>query len=39
MGHATRMWDRIGAYRVSVGDLMERDHLEEKDADRWIILK
>ena len=25
MGHATRTWDRIGAYRVLVGDLMERD--------------
>jgi hypothetical protein len=33
------MWDRIGAYRVLVGDLMERDHLEDTDAEGMIILK
>jgi len=36
VGHATRMWDRIGVYRVLVGDVVERDLLE--DIDR-IILK
>jgi hypothetical protein len=37
--HATRMWDRIAEYRTLVGDLMERDHLEDIDADKRIILK
>jgi hypothetical protein len=39
VGHATRMWYRIGAYGVLVRDLIERDHLEDIDADRRIILK
>jgi hypothetical protein len=33
------MGDRKGAYRVFVGDLMERNHLEELGVDGRIILK
>jgi len=33
------MWEKIGAYRVLVGDLMERDRLEDSDVDKRIILK
>ena len=36
--------DRGGAYRVLVGNLKERDHLEDLDVDgriisRWIFIK
>jgi hypothetical protein len=31
--------DRKGAYRVSVGDMMETDHLEGLGEDARIILK
>jgi hypothetical protein len=39
VGHVAHMGDRRGAYRVLVGDLMERDHLEDLGIDGRIILK
>ena len=38
-GHVARRGDRRGAYRVSEGVLMERDHLEDIGLDWRIILK
>jgi hypothetical protein len=37
-GHVACMGDRRGAYRVLVGDLRERDHLEDLGIDGRIIL-
>ena len=36
--HVARMGERRGAYRFLVGDLRERDHLEESGVDGRIIL-
>jgi hypothetical protein len=33
------MGDRRGAYGVCLGDLMERDHVEDVSVDGRIILK
>jgi len=33
------MWESRGVYRVLVGSLRERDHLEDPDVDGRIILK
>jgi hypothetical protein len=38
-GHVAVIGDRRGACRAFVGDLMERDHLEDVGIDRRIILK
>jgi hypothetical protein len=38
-GHAEHMGDRRGAYRVSWGDTIKRDHFEDGSLDRRIILK
>jgi hypothetical protein len=37
-GHVTRMMERRVAYRVLVGNLRDRDHLENPGVDRRIIL-
>jgi hypothetical protein len=38
-GHVARMGERRGVYRVfGVGDLRERDHLEDSGVDERIIL-
>jgi hypothetical protein len=37
-GHVARRQDRRGVYRVLVGNLRERDHLEDPDLDGRIIL-
>ena len=39
MGHVGRMREERGVYRVLVGNLWERDHLEEPGVDGRIILK
>ena len=39
MGHVAGMGERRGAYRVLVGNLRERDHLEDPGAGGRIILK
>jgi hypothetical protein len=39
MGHVAQIGDRSVAYRVLVGDLRDRDHLEDLDIDGRIILK
>jgi hypothetical protein len=38
-GHVDRMRDRSGVYNVLVGNLRERDHLEDPDLDGSIILR
>ena len=38
-GNAACIGDTRGAYNVLVGKPDERDHLEDTDADGWIILK
>ena len=38
-GHVARMGDRRGVYRVLVGKVRERDHLEGPVVDRRIILR
>ena len=38
-GYVACMGDRRGAYRVLVGDLRERDHLQDLGIDERIILK
>jgi len=43
-GHAVRMGERTGVYRVLVGKPEERDHLGEQGVDlmvifRWIFKK
>jgi hypothetical protein len=43
-GHAARIGRSKGAYRVLVGNLRERDHLEDPGVDgriifRWIFRK
>ena len=38
-GHVARMGEWRGAYRILVGNLMERGHLEDPGVDGWIILK
>jgi prenyltransferase beta subunit len=37
--HVARMGERRGAYRFLVGNLTERDHLEDTDVDGKIILR
>jgi hypothetical protein len=37
-GHVARMGKRRGVYRVLMGDLRERDHLEEQGVEERIIL-
>jgi hypothetical protein len=39
MGHATRVGERRGAYRVLVGNLRERDQLEDLELGGSLILK
>jgi hypothetical protein len=39
VGEACDTEGRTGAYRVSVDDLMERNHLEELGVDGTLILK
>jgi len=36
-GHVARMGEKRGVYRVLVGNLKERDHLEDPGADGRII--
>ena len=38
-GHVASMGERRGTYRVSVGNLRERDHLEHPGIDSRIILR
>ena len=38
-GHVARMGERRGAYRVWVGNLAERDHLEDPGVDGRIIIR
>jgi len=38
-GHVTRVGDRRGVYRVLVGNVRERDHLDEPGTDGRIILR
>ena len=38
-GHVAHMRERRGVYRVLVGNLRERDHLEDPGLDRKIILR
>ena len=38
-GHVARMGKRRGAYRVLVGNLKERDHLEDRGVDGRLILR
>jgi len=37
-GHVARMWERRGLYRVLMGTVRERDHLEDPRVDGRIIL-
>jgi hypothetical protein len=37
MWHVARMGVRRGAYRVLVGNLMERDHVKDKGIDGRVI--
>jgi hypothetical protein len=39
VGHVARMDESRGAYMVLVGNLRERDHLEDPSIDRRIILR
>jgi hypothetical protein len=40
VGHVARMgWERRGVYRVLVGNLRGRDHLEDPVVDGKIILR
>ena len=40
MGGGTwKVWGKKGAYRVLLGDLSERIHLEELDIDKIQLLK
>jgi hypothetical protein len=38
-GNAEGTKDRRGVYRVLLGDLKERDHLEDLSVERGIIVK
>jgi len=38
-GHVARMGDNRGTYRVLLGHLRERDHLEDLGLHRRMILK
>jgi len=38
-GHIAYMEDKRGSYGILVGNLMERDHLEDLSVDKLIILK
>jgi len=38
-GHVARMEERTGVYRILVGKLKERDHLEDPGVDGRIILR
>ena len=43
-GHVARMGEERGVHRVMVGNLRERDHWGDQDADgriilRWILMK
>jgi hypothetical protein len=37
--HVTHVRERIGSYRILVGNLKERDHLEDSGRGGRIILK
>ena len=37
--HVVRKWERRSAYRVLVGNLREKEHLEDVGIDGKIILK
>jgi len=37
-GHVASMWDKRGLYRVLMGTVRERDHLEDPGVDGMIIL-
>ena len=39
VGHVVRMDESRGAYRVLLGNLRERDHVEDPSLDRRIILR
>jgi hypothetical protein len=39
VGYVARIGQTRGVYRVLVGNLKERDHLEDLGVDRKIILK
>ena len=39
LGHVARMGKRRGAYRLLVGNLRERDHLEDQGVYSRIILR
>jgi hypothetical protein len=39
VGHAVRMGEKIGVYRVLVGNLKETYHLEQPDLDGRLILR
>jgi hypothetical protein len=38
-GHAERVGEKRGAYRIWWGNLRERDHLEDAGVEERIILK
>lgn len=39
VGHVAHMWESGSAYRVLVGKLREKDHLEDVDIHGKIIMK